>query len=641
MADKRDILIRLLGEETVSKMTDRASGGLDRFGDKLEATERDAKGLDDQIREVEGNLKALAVAFSRTQDEVDRVDLTKAIRKQQTELRKLTKARDLLPDFAPAGEEAAVGFAARFSARVGPLLAQAPVSPPLLAAFTAGVPAVIPLISAAVTSGVALASVGAGLKLAFQDASVKAAAVDLKEEIGDELEDAAAPFVPATLRSIGTVRAEFRALKPELDGLFEDSSRYLEPLTRGATGFVRELLPGLRDANAAAEPLIETLGEHGPKSGAAFGEVLRALSSDASYTADSFDGLLTSVEGVLHGGAKLIEWANAAGPYLGGVLQIIGRLSDDGPKVRWVNPDPEPPRQYAQALADAAQKTQTLSERMRDMAGINISAEQASIRLTHAIAAATEAGKGNTDGISRNNAKQAENRQRLVELANAANDASKRIMEQTGSQALATAESQRGRNAFMATARAMGVEAGDAKRLADQLFAIPEAVKTTVSANTGPAMESARSLVRRINNMHARISVSARGTTSYGGGAHTGDGYSTGMSAGGMVTGSGPKGVDTQPRMLAIGEGVLTSGEVDALGGPAGFERLRAAIRSGGPPAAVAAVGTAAGGGMSTVNHYYTINVAVPVGANPAEAGRQVVEVIRAYEQRSGPGWRR
>jgi len=36
-----------------------------------------------------------------------------------------------------------------------------------------------------------------------------------------------------------------------------------------------------------------------------------------------------------------------------------------------------------------------------------------------------------------------------------------------------------------------------------------------------------------------------------------------------------------------------------------------------------------------------TINVSVPVSANKAEVGRQIVEAIRLYEQRSGTGWRR
>ena len=43
-------------------------------------------------------------------------------------------------------------------------------------------------------------------------------------------------------------------------------------------------------------------------------------------------------------------------------------------------------------------------------------------------------------------------------------------------------------------------------------------------------------------------------------------------------------------------------------------------------------------GGTGTT---YNINIAVPVAANKAEVGRQVVEAIREFEKRSGPGWRR
>ncbi|HEY9418158.1 MAG TPA: hypothetical protein VIQ30_25645, partial [Pseudonocardia sp.] len=113
MADKRDILIRLLGEETVAKMADRAGDGLDRFGKSLDATERDAKDLDRQIGDVEDNLRTLAVAFARTGDAADRIDLTKAMRKQQTELSRLTKNRKLLPDF---DNDEAVKFGGRLAA---------------------------------------------------------------------------------------------------------------------------------------------------------------------------------------------------------------------------------------------------------------------------------------------------------------------------------------------------------------------------------------------------------------------------------------------------------------------------------------------------------------------------------------------
>lgn len=59
-----------------------------------------------------------------------------------------------------------------------------------------------------------------------------------------------------------------------------------------------------------------------------------------------------------------------------------------------------------------------------------------------------------------------------------------------------------------------------------------------------------------------------------------------GVAAGGPIFGSGPKGVDTEPRMLAVGEHVLTDKDVDAMGGHAavfGFRRALHGMANGGP----------------------------------------------------------
>ncbi|HEY9414581.1 MAG TPA: hypothetical protein VIQ30_07475, partial [Pseudonocardia sp.] len=185
-------------------------------------------------------------------------------------------------------------------------------------------------------------------------------------------------------------------------------------------------------------------------------------------------------------------------------------------------------------------------------------------------------------------------------------------------------------------------EKGKAKELADKLFGIPNVNRTIkVTANTQSALDSARSVVARINNMHARISVSARGTTSYGGSAHTGEGYGPGIADGGPITGPGPKGVDSVPVVLAPGEHVLTAAEVDAAGGHGAIERMRAALRSGhGIGGGSANAIPRQGGGATVVHNAYSITVNVPPTASPAEVGRVTVEYIKAYERGSGKGWR-
>lgn len=52
-------------------------------------------------------------------------------------------------------------------------------------------------------------------------------------------------------------------------------------------------------------------------------------------------------------------------------------------------------------------------------------------------------------------------------------------------------------------------------------------------------------------------------------------------AAGGAVYGVGPKGIDSEPHLLAPGEHVLTASEVDKMGGQQAVYAMRAAIRSG------------------------------------------------------------
>jgi hypothetical protein len=56
------------------------------------------------------------------------------------------------------------------------------------------------------------------------------------------------------------------------------------------------------------------------------------------------------------------------------------------------------------------------------------------------------------------------------------------------------------------------------------------------------------------------------------------------MAVGGAVVGRGQKGVDSELRLLAPGEHVLTDSEVDAMGGQAAVYDFRKQLRSGAAP---------------------------------------------------------
>ncbi|HEY9416725.1 MAG TPA: hypothetical protein VIQ30_18375, partial [Pseudonocardia sp.] len=318
MADKRDILIRLLGEETVSRMAGKAGDGLDRFGDKLDATEKDAKHLDRQIAEVEGSLKTLATAFARTNDAADRVDITKAMRKQQSELRKLTKAKDLL-DFDKLGDDAASGFAARFGARVGPLMASMSGSGAAAAGVALGAamaPTLMAGLAGAVVGGAGIGGIVGGVIIASRDPRVKAAGADLGTYIMGDLEDRAAAFTPVVLNSIDRIGKGWGAIGPDLDRIFS-SSRLVEPLVAGMMSGGKKFIHGVADAVEKSEPVVAAFGRSFDAIGGATGAFFTKLSGDAKEGASAIDDLTNSVTSfievtgvVVHAGAAVKGWSN-------------------------------------------------------------------------------------------------------------------------------------------------------------------------------------------------------------------------------------------------------------------------------------------------------------------------------------------
>ncbi|MEU4589992.1 hypothetical protein [Micromonospora aurantiaca (nom. illeg.)] len=670
MADKRDILIRLLGEETVARMADRAGDGLDRFGKSLDATERDAQDLDRQIADVDDSLKQLAVAFARTSDAADRMDISKAMRRQQTELRKLTKARDLLPDMEKEGTEAASGFAASFVARVGPLLARAPVNPAGAAiggALAAGlVPTLSGVIAGAVVGGVGIGGVAGGLALAAKDSRVQAAGKQLADIVGADLEESGGRFVGPAIDGLEVLRDAWNDVSDDIDATLAASSRYVVPLARGVADFVREITPGIRQAAEAAGPIIREIGQGLPRLGRAISDVLEDFSENADEGASAMRWLFMVIEGGIRVVGGMINtfagWYRAllavdevavdVADHLWGWIPGMGEGIDAGRKrieeLRGALDGSGESGEKAgdnifgglkkveDGAAGAASEVRSLKDILDDFANKTLDARAANREFEAAIDAATESVKENGRTLDTGTAKGRANQQQLDELVRTTQRKSAATLQMTQSQEKANAVTEQGKAAFIRAATAMGMEAGQARSLAAQLFAIPN-VNRTVSVQTKSAEAAIRRVqagLGKVNSKDIRIGVyyTTKGDLKLPGGTQL-----KGLSGGGPVTGPGAKGVDSQVRLLAPGEHVLTAAEVDAAGGHAGVERIRSVLRGqGGQAPAMAMSG---GGGASVVNQY-SISVSVPAAVNPAEVGRQVVEAIRAYERGSGKGWR-
>lgn len=309
MADTRDILVRLLGEETVSRMAGRAEKGLDRFGDSLDATERDARDLDAQIAEVEGSLKALAAAFSRTSDEADRIDLSKAIRQQQAELRKLTKVRGLLGEAAEAGAELgrsmSGGLGRTLSGGVSGVFKAMPpqVQGAVVAAGAAMGVSLAAAIGAALTAGVLLAVGGgvlaAGIKAASSSPQVQAAWKTFGERAKSALKDFGSTFEGPLIRAADTFGDALERMAPTLTEMADSVSPIIDKLAPALAEMAEKSLPGIQKAMEASKPLWDTLAEHLPQIGQAVSRFFEEIAKGGPGANEFLADFLNWLEGII------------------------------------------------------------------------------------------------------------------------------------------------------------------------------------------------------------------------------------------------------------------------------------------------------------------------------------------------------
>lgn len=211
------------------------------------------------------------------------------------------------------GETAATGFAARFGARIGPLIANVAASPPvavgggLIAAAMA--PTILAGISGAIVGGAGIGGVIGGVTLAARDERVKSAGKVLGRSLLADLEHRSSDFVPAVLGGIGQVRAGFAEMGPDLDRIFK-SSRFVAPLTEGLLKGVKGFVAGFADAIDQADPVIASLSNAIGQIGTATGDLFSDMSRDAEQGAGAIDqatfaitNFIAATGGIVHAGA--------------------------------------------------------------------------------------------------------------------------------------------------------------------------------------------------------------------------------------------------------------------------------------------------------------------------------------------------
>ncbi|MEU4588749.1 hypothetical protein [Micromonospora aurantiaca (nom. illeg.)] len=655
--------------------TERALTQLDRFAKQLGAVDdtpvepkvelSPAQRQIDQLQrrltalgvdpvDVDADPRAALAAIRRVDEELRRISgdaATVHVRVDAESARaSLARFRNMVGDIGP---EAATGFAASFGGKVGPLMARLPLSPHLAAAAAiaaaAAAPGVAAILSAAVVGGAGAGGIIGGFAIAGRHPAVKASATLTGNLFSDALERAGVSFVPTTLDALARVRAVIPDIEHDLTRALSAASRYVPGLTEDFLSGARKGVDGFATAVERAGPIVDVLGNIADRTGDLVGDIFVGLSEHAPEAAHAlamvwrvFEYGTRSVFGTIEMLTQAYGWLAKFSMVLTGNIDQMALLTAEQEAAKgssgglstelqnllsgFTDTSTAAERAAAsymsttQSVEEFTRRLEELNSYVNGNVSANLAAEQAQNRLEEAIDRASEAAKKNGDGIDRNIPKQRANREALEAIASEADNAAAKIFAQTKSQELASAATERGRAAFLKTADQMGVNAREARNLANQLFGIPRDVSTKADFQPDNAGVAAwkKTLSGIPRNVFIKAEFDLINNSDVALALRLGR-----LEDGGPVEGDGPKGRDSTLIYAAPGEHMLTAAEVDRMGGHGAVFAFRRQLMAFGRAAAAGGVPRYAEGG--------------PVGASRVE--RAVVSGWSppVFEQRPAP----
>lgn len=300
--------------EGLGKTSEKTSKQTDKLGHNLEDTKGRVSGLDKEISTITKELATLAASFADASSASERLDITKAIRRTEGDLRRVTKNRNVLKDLLPDPEPETKGWIKRLggavsggAASLGEMIAG---NKYLVAGITAGVATTAPLIGgligAAVVGGAGIGGIVGGIALAAKsDAQIQAYAGNIGKSFTSRLQaESRGAFSGVIMEQLGKVEAlsdkavgalgkSFRTLAPEVAPFTDSLIRAGEVLGKSFLGAAEKSGPVLRALGRFAEGAAESLGGF-----------VDMLATHADEAADAVDTLGS----ILHGAVAVISF---------------------------------------------------------------------------------------------------------------------------------------------------------------------------------------------------------------------------------------------------------------------------------------------------------------------------------------------
>lgn len=305
---------------TLGKESGKASKKVDDLGDQARGTASQMSRLERQIADTRTELHKLNDEYEKTGD----AGTLKKLQGQQSALAKLeaTSKRVAKLNRTLAGEQdnnstsrvaktlasavqtgSSVG-ASGVSAASGLAGAGGPIGTALTVGVTAGAVGggAVPALAAAGGAVLGAGAIGA-VAGGVAGASMGPRGDEISAEFNGVLDGLRARFIDATTSwvdpTLSAIDELGNAVKDiPIEGVFSDAAGYLEPLTKGLTGFLTGVAGGVDDLVRDAGPIVDMLGTKLPDLGGDIGDSLRIIGAGAPGAAAALGDVLDIVGGL-------------------------------------------------------------------------------------------------------------------------------------------------------------------------------------------------------------------------------------------------------------------------------------------------------------------------------------------------------
>lgn len=422
-------------------------------------------------------------------------------------------------------------------------------APVLISTLTGAAAVAAPVVAGLLGSAVAIGGVGAGIiggaTLAARDGRVRAAGIQLGNNLLLGLQDRAGSFIDPMLDSIDLLQDKFMESGDTIENIFKNSSRFVLPLTDALGDAGQSLLEGIDVAVENAGPVIDALAkglrETGEQLKEFFGDVTRNAEGNAAILGATFDGLNSILDATGFVLGEVVGWFEAINRVIplsvlassnlltileeisdtqvwtiltSGVLQwadALGLAEDAGRRSSGGSFGTAKAFQSVGLEAEEAEKSTKAYEKAlreneqaaRDAANAQRSLFDDLTRVGQAEDDLKKAVRDNGKTLDAHTEKGRNNRQALSNMASAYNTVRDNMSKanKPAAEINSTLNTQRAR--LIEAGKQMGLTGSKARTLADQLLGIkPRSVDVTVK--TGKALTNAQAVKREISEIKGK-----------------------------------------------------------------------------------------------------------------------------------------